>query len=174
MSVKGIKENKCLEEIKIDFEALKSEIMSATLELAFPIGKEYVTQEDINPATILGFGTWERLKGKVLVGLDESDEYFNTIGKEGGETTHTLTKNELPNYNLEITGVTDGGAIYRSKNEASNLGLVSGGVMADRPIVSTGTSGGSARYVAKSGGGDSPMNNTQPYKVVGYMWIRTA
>ena len=68
------------------------------MKLVFPIGSTYITQTNTNPSTILKFGTWERVKGKVLVGLDEDDTTFNTIGKTGGEKTHTLTENEMPNH----------------------------------------------------------------------------
>ena len=168
MSAKGIKENKCLEEIKIDVEALKAEIMLATLELAYPIGKEYVTQEDINPATILGFGTWERLKGRVLVGLDEEDEYFNEIGKEGGETTHKLTASEMPSHKHNT-------AMGDAKTDIST-----GGSHANNVISRYAYNNGDYYYTETNGrwtssaGGDEAHNNTQPYKVVGYMWIRTA
>lgn len=54
------------------------------MKLVFPIGSTYITQEETNPSTILNFGTWERVKGKVLVGLDENDTAFNIIGKTGG------------------------------------------------------------------------------------------
>ena len=55
------------------------------MKLVFPIGSTYITQTNINPSEILKFGTWERIKGKVLVGLDENDTDFNEIGKTGGE-----------------------------------------------------------------------------------------
>ena len=72
------------------------------MELVFPIGSTYITQSNTNPNTILNFGTWERLKGKVCVGLDEDDTSFNTIGKTGGEKTHELTEAELPQLSGEI------------------------------------------------------------------------
>ena len=58
--------------------------LSTLLSLVFPIGSTYVTQTNTNPSTILGFGTWERLKGKVCLGLDEDDADFNQINKTGG------------------------------------------------------------------------------------------
>lgn len=58
------------------------------MQLVFPIGSTYITQSNTNPKDILNFGTWERLKGKVCVGLDESDDDFKTIGKTGGVKTH--------------------------------------------------------------------------------------
>lgn len=82
-----------------------AENLNKMQEDIFPIGSTYITQTDTNPSTILGFGTWERLKGKVLVGLDENDTNFNSIGKTGGEKTHQLTQAELPNLNLGNLGV---------------------------------------------------------------------
>lgn len=61
------------------------------MELVFPIGSTYITQTDTNPSTILGFGTWQRLKGKVCLGLDENDSDLDTIGNTGGEKKHKLT-----------------------------------------------------------------------------------
>ena len=78
------------------------------LELIYPIGQTYITQTNTNPSTILGFGTWERLKGKVCLGLDEDDEDFNTIGNTGGEKTHKIQGHEIP---VGLSGVrtsTDG------------------------------------------------------------------
>lgn len=66
------------------------------IKLVFPIGSIYITQNDTNPSEILKFGTWERVKGKVLVGLDENDTDFNVIGKTGGEKTHKLSIAEMP------------------------------------------------------------------------------
>lgn len=73
-----------------------------TLELAFPIGSTYITQTNTDPNTILGFGTWERLKGKILVGLDEDDTDFNKIGNIGGEKIHKIQGSELP---IGLSGV---------------------------------------------------------------------
>ena len=123
------------------------------LELVFPIGSTYITQSNTNPNSILRFGTWERVRGRVLVGLDEDDKDFNTIGKTGGEKTHTLTVNEIPPHNHVIRNGTnglDGGSDWAVSN-----------------------SGSSNWNTANTGGGQA-HNNLQPYKVVGYMWIRTA
>ena len=36
----------------------------------------------------MGFGSWEALKGRVVVGYNESDEDFNKVGKTGGSKAH--------------------------------------------------------------------------------------
>ncbi len=124
-------------------------------KLILPIGSTYITQDNTNPSTILGFGTWERLKGKVCLGLDEDDSDLNEIGKTGGESKHTLTINEIPshahNTNIQLEG---------QGNEEWSIRAVQqykGGK------VSTITTGGGEAH-----------NNLQPYEVVGYMWIRRA
>lgn len=128
------------------------------MELVFPVGSTYITQSNTNPSTILGFGTWERLKGKVCVGLDEDDEddYFDEIGKTGGEKKHTQTTDEMP-------------AHAHNLNTSSQDGSHTDGFFK----VGSYNQDGSSLSTANSGKG-KPFNVTQPYEVVGYVWIRRA
>lgn len=146
-------ENSPSKETPISAENLKA-MQKGLMELVFPIGSIYITQSNTNPNSILEFGTWERVKGKVLVGLDEADTNFNSIGKTGGEKTHTLTTNEIPSHshNIGRTGSASGSGysgFYQTSNTAETF--------------STGTTGNGR-----------PHNNLQPYQVIGYMWRRTA
>ena len=127
------------------------------MKLVFPIGSTYITQTNTNPSTILKFGTWERVKGKVLVGLDEDDTDFNEIGKTGGEKTHTLTVDEMPAHNHSAK-FCEGTGVYSvfPKGNGSNPEW-----------------GGSTNTIANTGEGQA-HNILQPYQVVGYMWRRTA
>lgn len=115
--------------------------------------------------------TWERIKGKVLVGVDESDTDFSTAGKTGGEKTHKLAKTELPNITGEIVfhGAGSGGtAVQNSSGVFSNKTSVSGYSYYNR----TGANSiGSVKFNAGFGGGSH--NNLQPYVTV-YIWKRTA
>ena len=124
------------------------------MELVFPIGSTYITQNDINPNTILKFGTWERLKGKVCLGLDEDDANMNEIGKTGGEKTHTLSVNEMPEHTHQLA--------------------ISGGSGAGQmDQVNLGGFGESKWYSHTSyAGNGQEHNNMQPFEIVGYMWIR--
>ena len=124
-------------------------------KMFFPVGSTYITQDNTNPSTIFGFGTWERLKGKVCVGLDEDDTNMNTIGKTGGEKTHTLTVSEMPPHTHTLNNAT----------------------LVNRNISGTGGAQGTntvqgATITANNTGGGQAHNNLQPYEVVGYMWIR--
>lgn len=132
--------------------------LSTLLSLVFPIGSQYVTQTNTNPSTILGFGTWERLKGRVCLGLDEDDTDLNTIGKTGGEKTHTLTIAEMPNHAHQQTAEGKYGIEPGASAMCPTFGAIKGNTSA----------------VTGSTGGGQAHNNMQPYKVVGYMWIRTA
>ena len=125
------------------------------LELVFPIGSTYITQTNTNPSTILEFGTWERFKGVLAVGLDEDD--FNEIGKKGGEKKHKMTIDELVKHN-HIANLSSSNVFATTSNGAWATSYDSG-----NPNVETSFTGNS-----------QPFNIVQPYEVVGYMWIRRA
>lgn len=128
------------------------------MKIIFPIGSTYPTQSNTNPSTILGFGTWERLKGRVCVGLDEDDEdgYFDEIGKTGGEKKHTLTVAEMPNHD-HMTFMPD----QNQSTEGDGFNNYYYGKGRNYP------------HTSSTGGGQA-HNNMPPYRVVGYMWIRRA
>lgn len=46
------------------------------------------------------------MKGKVSVGYNDNETEFNSLGKTGGEKTHTLTISEMPSHAHNVTGVT--------------------------------------------------------------------
>lgn len=138
---------------------LSAEILNAMqkglMELVFPVGSTYITQTNTNPNTVLGFGTWERLKGKVCLGLDEDDTNLNAIRKTGGEKTHKLTISEMPSHSATVNAKSvqgvGGGSGWFLQYASSNQDLSTVAI-----------------------GGGQAHNNMQPYEVVGYMWIRRA
>ena len=96
------------------------------LDIIYPIGSIYETMdESFNPVTSFG-GTWERIKGKVLVGVDEDDSSFSSSGLTGGEKNHTLTTSEMPSHNHDFKNGshtwywgTGSGTVYAPTNVAS-------------------------------------------------------
>lgn len=158
--------NKMQDNIENAIDTLKTAVLKTT----FPIGATYITQNDTNPSTILGFGTWERLKGKVMVGLDENDEYFNEIGKTGGETKHTITNLEAPTHAhiLHAINANENGYNAANGNDANVAMNYANG------FHSIDTKGWTSVVAMGASGGGQPHNNLQPYRVVGYMWLRTA
>ena len=73
----------------------------------YPVGKIVLSTENINPAEYLGFGTWKAWgSGKVPVGVDTGNSNFNTVEKEGGEQSHSLTINEIPEHSHSFSATT--------------------------------------------------------------------
>ena len=138
--------------ISIANDKTLNQMQIGLMELVFPIGSTYVTQDNTNPNKILKFGTWERFKGKVAIGIDENDAegYFNELGKTGGEKKHKLTKEEMPENRVQTTTGVSGGA---------NDGFIMSGDY---------NPNGNYNF----GGNGKALNVIQPYEVVGYMWIR--
>lgn len=156
-------------------EAAKRE---ALLE-ANPVGKLWGSDDPTSPASIVG-GTWEQIKDKFI--LAAGDTY--AAGSTGGESTHTLTVNELPAHNFSISGLGlsgkgSGRIRLRSQGDGNFVVEDSGGV-----IWSTGigtTKDAKYSYFTVGDGstntntlGDSqPHNNLPPYTVA-YVWRRIA
>lgn len=114
----------------------------------FPIGQIVIKGDNEDYSNWLGF-TWERTAvGKVLVGIDSTDTDFNTIGKTGGEKTHTLTIEEMAPTVWHSSSQFNGIQKYFNNGETFS-------------ISTQGTDLG------------QPHNNLQPYQVVAY-WKRIA
>jgi len=121
----------------------------------FPIGYRIFINSDADYSNYLGF-TWQKVaKGKVLVGKDENDEDFDTLGNTGGEKEHTLTIQEMPSHNH--------------------------GIKINIPVSVQQYSSGTPRWPyqdddnihkwTESTGGNQSHNNLQPYEVVN-IWER--
>ena len=137
---------------------------TAFLATLYPVGTVYTNiSVSTNPATLFGFGTWEAISGRVVVGLDASDASFDTAGETGGSKdaivvshTHTITDpghvhaNGYPNWLGEATYGEGAGNSSAANTSSATTGI---------SINSTGSSGTNA--------------NLQPY-VVAYVWKRTA
>lgn len=73
----------------------------------FPIGYIYMSTSSDNPNKYFG-GTWERIKGRYLLGVDESASssyYYNVAGKSFGSwytDYHTLTVDEIPSHSHKL------------------------------------------------------------------------
>ena len=137
----------------------------------YPIGSVFITTNTTNPSTYFG-GTWERIRGRFLLGADDSTY---KIGKTGGEAEHILSINETP-YHEHISK-------NYSKNWDAGIDIPSGKSYASSYIDSTGSwnfngtsgviSGGEINEMANTSGigGNQPHNNMPPYLVV-YIWKR--
>lgn len=129
-------------------------IPAATLNSIYPVGSIYLSTVATNPKTLFG-GEWEQIKDRFLLAAG----YNYNAGITGGEDTHTLTVEEMPQhshgqYVAEATGGST--SVNHDYDGWSSTGKVSW------QGVNTGYAGGGEAH-----------NNMPPYLTV-YMWKRTA
>nr|DAD89677.1 MAG TPA: baseplate protein [Caudovirales sp. ctXjW8] len=137
-------------------EDCKEAAKRAALLAANPVGKLWASDDPTSPASIMG-GTWEQIKDRFI--LAAGDTY--AAGSTGGEATHTLTVDEMPNhFHYVIIGNRTGNrtARYIPYEDADNV------ICWEGMDKSTATN-----YV----GGSQPHNNMPPY-VTMYAWKRIA
>jgi hypothetical protein len=124
---------------------------SGMLDWFYPVGTIYeTTSSDLDTVDKVNAhfgGTWEIYgAGRVLV-AKSSDVEFDTIGKTGGEKTHTLTIAEMPAHSHDVTG-------YQDTEGLGNLAFDLAATVIN-PGYQTGTTGSGNTH-----------NNLQPYIVV--------
>lgn len=127
---------------------------SMVVDLIYPVGSIYMSVNSANPSTFIG-GTWIPWgSGRVPVGVDEDSDYFAYAEQIGGEATHTLTTEEMPDHNHGVWGrsVYSGTGSYIALCNKANS---------------------STSYVTSDKGGGKAHNNLQPY-IACYMWKRTS
>lgn len=124
----------------------------------FPVGAIYMSVDSRNPSSIFG-GTWERIKGRFLLGADDSSYKVNAIG---GEAIHTLTINEIPTHSHPLNKNVPYGMPYNdTSGTAAGYG---GGVFYNESY---------SPFSIGNTGGNQAHNNMPPYLVV-YIWKRVS
>lgn len=120
----------------------------------FPINYVMITADNVNPSSWAG-GTWEVFAtGKTLIGVDSAQNEFDSVLKTGGEKTHTLTIDEMPEHGFTIS-TTNSSSTYTDGY------IMTGGYVKTHDIN------------LGSVGGNQPHNNLPPYITV-YFWRKTA
>lgn len=129
--------------------------------------KFWFSDDPTSPASFIG-GTWEQIKDRFI--LAAGDTY--SAGSTGGEASHTLADNEMPNHTHIVTAyynygwnVKTGlelGEVFTSSNHVNITGSQSIGTDTGRGYLGTSASGGG-----------QPHNNMPPYYSA-YIWRRVA
>lgn len=128
---------------------------TSIIDIIYPVGSIYMSTANVSPATFLG-GTWTQIQDTFLLAAGST----YTAGATGGEATHTLTVEEMPNHSHRVASPNKSLA-----REGTNIG--------GEFVVNW--SAGSAtptRYTESVGGGQA-HNNMPPYLTV-YMWKRAS
>ncbi len=114
-----------------------------------PVGSFYFNDAvSTNPATLLGYGTWVAIQGRVIIGADGS----YPVGTTGGSATTTQTSSQIASHTHTFSRNNVGGAF--------STVAVCGGVSAGSVTTS-------------SAGSGSAMTTIPPYYAA-YSWRRTA
>lgn len=109
---------------------------------------------DFDPNVFYCNGKWERIKGKVIVGVDESDSDFNVTGKTGGNKD--LQRHNHPSLLIDGNRIWWGGTSSHNKLNLLPMNIPwNGGI------------DGSAIVTGEAGTGNS--GNLQPYYTA-YIW----
>lgn len=119
---------------------------------AYPIGSIYISTNATSPETLFG-GTWRQIQGRFLLAADDTYK----AGSTGGEATHTLTFDEMPNHKHSIP--------YPNAAGPEEAAI---GYPADSD---TNKSWGAEMCKTQSAGNSVAHNNMPPYLAV-YVWER--
>lgn len=145
---------------------IKSAINSI-IDLIYPVGFIISTESStFNPNNLYTGTTWERIKGKVIVGVDEDDTDFASSGLSGGEKEHTLTVSEMPYHRHEPA------VMHKSIGTVMTVADGGGNNSAYRYYPGGSTNTYYNHLVTGYTGGDQPHNNMPPFYTA-YMWRRT-
>jgi len=152
-----------------DKKVKKSSLAKSLLDFFYPVGTIYeTTSSDLDTVEKVNAhfgGTWEFYgAGRVLV-AKSADTEFDTIGKTGGEKTHTLTIAEMPKHRHGINrAFQKTGFSIPYAEPTAGWGIPTSDNRAD---------GGAPIDSLTDTGGDGAHNNLPPYQVV-YRYRRTA
>jgi hypothetical protein len=156
------------------FNEAVSKAVSQTLQTIYPVGAYYISESATNPATLFGFGTWELLTDRTLIGAGSS----YAVGVQGGSTSHTHK------YGFQFGGYYSSVLI---ENNSAHAGALEGGVKNslgtyEQAGTSTGwVANGATTAATQSVGSNyyaciantSSTSNVPPYRAV-YIFRRTA
>ncbi len=135
------------------------------IDIIYPVGSIYISVSEINPEILFGFGKWEQIKDVFLLGAGNT----YTGGEIGGESSHTLTIDEIPTHTHEFERSIDDGANWRT----ALLGRTGTSWSKDYYFSGGDTLKAHSEWnirIAETGGGTA-HNNMPPYLAV-YMWKR--
>ena len=123
-------------------------------------GTDLSTPENVSKH--FGFGVWEQVKDRFLLGCGETCN----AGATGGEARHTLTVDEMPSHSHHVADSDNGGSV--GVLWTNYLDTTNGATQALYTSFNS-----HCQLITNSVGSDIPHNNMPPYLAV-YIWRRIA
>lgn len=155
---------------------LKDYRLPSIVDAIYPVGSIYMNVNNVDPGQIFG-GTWVQIEDTFLLAAGQT----YTAGATGGESSHALTKEELPTEHMtfrRIYNTADGSVIdvMASSETDGSIGAADGtqgrpNINFHAATISGLTTGQKAMQYTY--GGNQAHNNMPPYLAV-YVWKRTA
>lgn len=140
--------------------------------MVYPVGRGFIDFTDTDYSTYLGF-TWEReLMGMFPLGADDTNY---KISNTGGKSSRTISKDNLPNYDLtvvdtghshKVESIDNGSEYYAGAISRATNGSKKGFDWGKTDTKKTGIK-------VNSAGKGEPLSIMPPYKAV-YYWKRVA
>ena len=176
-------------DLQSQLDSLAVSAGSALLEQIFHVGAVYISASSQSPASRFGFGTWERIKGKMIVGVDENDSDYNAAGKTGGSKTHShsnnITINSAGSHTHTIPrdgwGADQNGGFFARYQDSIEGRLVTGS--GDREeghfqeslahAANSNDTSTSGSHTHTTSGGINSSSNVSPY-IAQYIYVRVA
>lgn len=148
--------------------AIKSE-QSKLLQRVYPIGSLYISESTVSPASLFGFGRWEKIEDRFLIGAGRN----TPIKSSGGSKTHAHGQRDGRNGNLAAAiGATNNQPNtigYKAAND-TNIGAVGG---ATYVVAGTSIGFGSWNHFTQVVGQTAEDSTLPPYYAVN-IWRRVA
>ena len=151
---------------KIATTAFVQSVKTLVLQAVFPVGSIYTSYSvSTDPATVLGFGTWSAIQGKVLAAYQSGDSDFGTAGGTGGSKDAVVVE-----HNHEIADPGHNHTVTAGQTST----IASGNTLPLNYLYTTRTTSTSTTGITINNEGVSGTGkNLQPYVTV-HMWRRTA
>lgn len=142
----------------------------ALLNKIYPIGMEVIFASDFNPNEGW-YGTWARTaKGRMIMGVNENDSEFATVGKEAGSKTHKHSSGSIVANIGAINGRIDSIG-YKATVKAVNDYIY--GIFGVNSATSSAGQIKSVDHATTTSGSTSNTSTLPPY-VTAYIWKRVA
>ena len=132
------------------------------LNALYPVGSIYVSKDPTDPAELFG-GSWKRIKERFIWAIGDNEN----PGDTGGEKTHTLTQNELPNISGKLTNF----ALQDTSTGLYTDGVFSIDSTEEWTTYGTGGAYSNSAILKFSAGGGQEHNNMPPWEGF-YIWER--
>jgi len=142
---------------------------STILDLIYPVGSIYLSLSESDPNTLFPGTTWSKIEDTFLLG--KGTNYTSAVGTLGGNSTQTLTVEQLPSHGHGVhidyndSNTTNRSVVgwYGSTNPGGSVGVKTSPTYYAQ----------NSRITIENTGGGQSFSIMPPYTIVN-MWHRTA